>query len=111
MRIGVMAALAALVLPQAPATGQVKTEVPDVVAGARPVTVERVKVRGDSLVGNLEVNAVDRHVLVFLPPTYAKEKGRRYPVVYALHGYLIDRLQSHVLPFFHRTLCVDKVCQ
>jgi enterochelin esterase-like enzyme len=32
-------------------------------------------------------------VFVFLPPSYAKEEGRRYPVVYALHGYSIGAEQ------------------
>jgi enterochelin esterase-like enzyme len=68
---------------------QVPTEVPPVVPGATPVTVERVKVHGTALEGNLEGNAVDRDVIVFLPPSYGKEKSRRYPVVYALHGYSI----------------------
>ena len=52
---------------------------PAPVAGAKPVAVERIKVRGASLEGNLEGNAVERDVLVFLPPGYAKEKSRRYP--------------------------------
>jgi enterochelin esterase-like enzyme len=72
---------------------QVKTEVPRPVAGARPVTVDRIKVHGAALERNLEGNAVDRDVLVFLPPTYAREKARRYPVVYALHGYSIGAEQ------------------
>jgi enterochelin esterase-like enzyme len=55
--------------------------------------VERIKVHGTSLEGNLERNAVDREVLVFLPPSYAEEKSRRYPVVYALHGYSIGAEQ------------------
>ena len=39
---------------------------------------------------------MDRDVIVFLPPSYAKEKSRRYPVVYALHGYSIGADQwSH----------------
>jgi enterochelin esterase-like enzyme len=33
------------------------------------------------------------NLLVFLPPSYAKEKSRRYPVVYALHGYSIGAEQ------------------
>lgn len=93
MRLGVMALLAGVALVPAAARAQVKTEVPDVVAGAKPVTVERIKVRGPSLEGNLEGNAVDRDVIVFLPPSYAKEKGRRYPVVFALHGYSIGAEQ------------------
>jgi S-formylglutathione hydrolase FrmB len=36
---------------------------------------------------------VDRDAFVFLPPSYAKEKNRRYPVVYALHGYSIGAEQ------------------
>ena len=42
---------------------------------------------------NLEGNAVDRDVFVFLPPSYLKQKSRRYPVVYALHGYSIGAEQ------------------
>ena len=33
--------------------GQVKTNVPDVVAGARPAIVERIKIHGKALEGNL----------------------------------------------------------
>jgi len=72
---------------------QVETEVPPVVPGAKPVAVERIEVHGAALEGNLEGNAVDREVLVFLPPSYATEEARRYPVVYALHGYSIGAEQ------------------
>jgi enterochelin esterase-like enzyme len=77
----------------APLAAQVQTEVPPVVPGARPVTVERVKIHGAALEGNLEGDAVDRDTIVFLPPSYAKGKSRRYPVVYALHGYSIGAEQ------------------
>ena len=72
---------------------QVKTDLPPAVAGAKTATVERIKIRGASLDGNLEGNAVDRDALVVLPPTYSIEKRRRYPVVYALHGYTIGAEQ------------------
>ncbi len=75
------------------ATAQVKTEVPPVEPSARPATVERIKIHGAALEGNLEKNDVDREVLVFLPPGYAKNKKARYPVVYALHGYSIGAYQ------------------
>jgi S-formylglutathione hydrolase FrmB len=75
------------------APAQVKTEVPPVVPGAKPVTVERIKIHGAALEGNLEGNAADRDVIVFLPPSYANNKTRRYPVVYALHGYSIGAEQ------------------
>ncbi len=72
---------------------QVQTEIPPVVPGAKPATVEHIKIHGASLEGNLEGDAVDRDVFVFLPPSYAKDKHRRYPVVYALHGYSIGAEQ------------------
>jgi len=79
-----------------PALAQVQTEVPPVVAGARPATVERIKIHGAALAGNLEGDATDRDAFVFLPPGYARDKHRRYPVVYALHGFFIGAEQwSH----------------
>jgi enterochelin esterase-like enzyme len=75
---------------------QVQTIVPPVVPGAKPVSVEHIKIHGTSLEGNLEGDTVDRDVIVFLPPSYEKDKHRRYPVVYALHGYSIGADQwSH----------------
>jgi S-formylglutathione hydrolase FrmB len=76
-----------------PLGAQVETEVPPAVPNAKPVGVERIKIHGTALEGNLEGNAAERDALVFLPPTYAKEKSRRYPVVYALHGYSIGAEQ------------------
>jgi enterochelin esterase-like enzyme len=75
------------------ARAQVQTESPPMVANAKPVAVERIKVHGTALEGNLEGDAVDRDVLVFLPPGYAAQKRRRYPVVYALHGYFVGAEQ------------------
>ena len=72
---------------------QVQTIVPPVVAGAKPDTVETIKIHGTALEGNLEGDAVDRDVIVFLPPSYAKDAKRRFPVVYALHGYSIGAAQ------------------
>lgn len=87
LALSVTAALGTLV------GAQVQTEVPPAVPGAKPLTVERIKVHGTSLEGNLEGDAADRDVLVFLPPSYARQKSRRYPVVYALHGYSIGAEQ------------------
>jgi S-formylglutathione hydrolase len=50
-------------------------------------TVQRIKVHGKSLEGNLEGDSPDREVAVYLPPSYATSRNRRYPVVYLLHGY------------------------
>ena len=49
--------------------------------------IEHIKVHGKSLEGNLEGDSPDRDVFVYLPPSYANEPNRRYPVVYTLHGY------------------------
>jgi enterochelin esterase-like enzyme len=86
-------ALALVAAPAVPLAAQVQTEVPAIVPNAKPVTVDRLKIHGAALEGNLEKDAVDRDVLVFLPPSYAREKSRRYPVVYALHGYSIGAEQ------------------
>jgi enterochelin esterase-like enzyme len=72
---------------------QVQTVVPPIVAGAKPVIVEHIKIHGTALEGNLEGDAVDRDVIVFLPPDYKKDKHRHYPVVYALHGFSIGAEQ------------------
>ena len=60
-------------------------------AAAAPSTsgskVERIKVYGASLQGNLEGDDPNRDVAVYLPPSYSREPNRRYPAVYFLHGY------------------------
>src|SRR5690242_14385552 len=88
---GILLAVAAGLAPQLAA--QVQTDVPPPIAGAKPVMVEHIKVHGTALEGNLEGDAVDRDVFVFLPPSYTQEKSRRYPVVYALHGFSIGAEQ------------------
>jgi enterochelin esterase-like enzyme len=87
-----LAAICALAASAA-AFCQANTPAPDVVPGARPVRVERIKIHGRSLEGNLEGNAVDRDALVLLPPSYDSAPTRRYPTVYALHGYTIGAEQ------------------
>ncbi|HLY42190.1 MAG TPA: alpha/beta fold hydrolase [Terracidiphilus sp.] len=79
-----------------PLFSQVQTEVPPVVPGARPVTVEHIKVHSPAIEGNLAGESADRDVIVFLPPSYNNDRHRRYAVVYALHGYSIGADQwSH----------------
>ena len=46
----------------------------------------REKVHGASLENNVTGEATDRHVSVYLPPSYERAPGKRYPVVYLLHG-------------------------
>jgi len=60
-------------------------------AGTKPETkgsVQRIKVHGKSLEGNLEGDSPDPDVTIYLPPGYDANRHRRYPVVYLLHGYL-----------------------
>jgi S-formylglutathione hydrolase FrmB len=56
-------------------------------AAVKKGTVEKITVHGDALVGNLAGEPADRTVFVYLPPSYATERNRRYPVAYLLHGY------------------------
>jgi enterochelin esterase-like enzyme len=50
--------------------------------------IEPIKVYSPSLEGNLQGNPADRDVVVYLPPSYATDPNRRFPVVYQLHGWL-----------------------
>jgi enterochelin esterase-like enzyme len=93
MKIAGLAAIWVSVYFAGHLSAQVQTIVPPVVADAKPVSVEHIKIHGESLEGNLEGDAVDRDVFIFLPPSYSKDKHRRYPVVYALHGYSIGAEQ------------------
>ena len=99
MKLNKLIVAAAITLAVAPGSwlaAQVKTIVPDVVPGAKPAIVENIKIHGAALEGNLEGDAVDRDAIVYLPPSYNTDKHRRYPVVYALHGYSIGAEQwSH----------------
>src|SRR6186997_1237093 len=92
-RVSVLTAALAATAGALAAVAQVQTNVPDVVAGARPAIVERITIHGQALEGNLEADAVDREAFVFLPPGYNQNRTRRYPVVYALHGYSIGAEQ------------------
>jgi S-formylglutathione hydrolase len=64
----------------------VRTQAPATAGG----TVDRIKVHGRALEGNLEGDSADRDVMVYLPPSYKAEPNRRYPVVYLLHGFTDD---------------------
>jgi S-formylglutathione hydrolase len=74
-------ALTAL-MAQSPATIPPEARKP-----SRANAVEHIKVHGKSLEGNLEGDSPDRDVTVYLPPSYATDTAKRYPVVYLLHGY------------------------
>jgi enterochelin esterase-like enzyme len=65
-------------------TGATSAQAP---APVKQGTVEHIKVHGKSLEGNLEKDSPDRDVFIYLPPDYATNATKRYPVVYLLHGY------------------------
>jgi enterochelin esterase-like enzyme len=69
-------------------------------------TVERIKVHGKSLEGNLEGDSPDRDVFVYLPPGYATNSAQRYPVVYMLHGYGLTA--ERWMPFTRMADAADK---
>lgn len=82
------AAPLALCLAASPAAAQNITA-PDAVI-PQGIEVQVIMVRGASLEGNLEGNAVEREVVVTLPPSYGSDPDRRYPVIYYLHGFAIS---------------------
>ncbi len=50
-------------------------------------SLEKIKVHGAALVGNLDGDSPERDVYVYLPPSYKSASTKRYPVIYFLHGY------------------------
>jgi S-formylglutathione hydrolase len=68
--------------PQSPAQGA-----PAAAPVALKGKLERIKVHGNSLQGNLLGESDSPEVSIYLPPSYATDRTRRYPVVYLLHGY------------------------
>jgi enterochelin esterase-like enzyme len=83
----------AMLLGNGTVHAQVETLAPPVVANAPKARVESIKVHSREIEGNLLGTPADRDVVVVLPPSYDRERGRRYPVVYALHGYSINAEQ------------------
>ena len=61
---------------------------PAAAAGQPAGTLEKIRVHGPALAGNLQGNDATRDVHVYLPPGYAGS-NKRYPVVYFLHGYAV----------------------
>jgi enterochelin esterase-like enzyme len=92
----VCAAALVVGLAASPAAAQLKIPPAPMVAG---VPVEHIKVHSPSLAGNLEGEPVDRNVIVVLPPSYAKAKARRYPVLYFLHGFALN--EQSFFDFMH----------
>jgi enterochelin esterase-like enzyme len=89
LKWGAVLGACALAFATGGAQAQVQTQVPAVVAGAAKARVETIKVSSREIAGNLLGTPAERDVIVILPPGYDKERRRRYPVVYALHGYSI----------------------
>jgi S-formylglutathione hydrolase FrmB len=69
--------------PQTSAAPATAAEEPVVLKGS----LQRIKVKGKALEGNLLGESDSPEVSIYLPPSYERERGRRYPVVYLLHGY------------------------
>ncbi|MEI9889563.1 MAG: alpha/beta hydrolase-fold protein [Caulobacteraceae bacterium] len=53
------------------------------------IVVDKIKVHSQAMEGRLDGEPVDRDVVVVLPPSYGKDKARRYPVLYFLHGFAL----------------------
>jgi S-formylglutathione hydrolase FrmB len=88
MRTLLLAAIAGTAMLTASiAAAQTPAETTSAPARTYAGKLERVTVHGPSLVGNLSGDSPDRQVSVYLPKSYATQPGRRYPVLYVLHGF------------------------
>lgn len=94
----------ALLFGQPPSAAPAKSAEPTF-AGPRG-TVQNITVHGRSLEGNLEGDSPDRAVFVYLPPSYAANPTRRYPVVYMLHGFGLTG--ERWMSFTNMALAADK---
>ena len=74
-----------LVLAIVSSTAVVTGQAPD--TAVPQGTLQRINVFGPALEGNLMQESSEPEVSVYLPPSYATDSDRRYPVVYMLHGY------------------------
>ena len=72
---------------QAPAPAAAAQAAPAAAPVVLKGKLERVKVHGASLEGNLMGESAEPEVSIYLPPSYATDRNRRFPVVYVLHGY------------------------
>lgn len=88
MRTYLAAAAALAMALTAPAPAQnITAPAPTIPAG---IKVDSIMVHSPAIVGNLEGNSAERNAMVVLPPSYATNKTKRYPVIYYLHGFAID---------------------
>ena len=53
-------------------------------------SVQRIRLHGKGLEGNLSGDSADRFVTIYLPAGYKNNPKKRYPVIYFLHGYTDD---------------------
>src|SRR5215467_6175623 len=59
---------------------------------APPGRLIRDTVHSAALEGNKYGDSPNRSVLVYLPPSYASNPAKRYPVVYLLHGFSTNEM-------------------
>jgi pimeloyl-ACP methyl ester carboxylesterase len=67
--------------------GAASTATPSPTAPASTGTWEQIEFTSEALAGNLLRDPATRTIRIYLPPGY-EASDQRYPVVYALHGYL-----------------------
>ncbi|WP_332717877.1 alpha/beta hydrolase [Sphingomonas sp. ZT3P38] len=87
-----IATLLSLLLAASPASA-ICAEVSTPPKKAQPagrVRIEKRVIHSAAIAENLLGTSPDRDVYVALPPSYDQQPGRRYPVVYALHGFSIN---------------------
>jgi S-formylglutathione hydrolase FrmB len=81
----------AVLISQRSAVAQTATAAPTAApqASAAPLKgkIERIKIHGKALEGNLMGESDSPEVSIYLPPSYLTDRARRFPVIYFMHGY------------------------
>jgi len=82
----------AVLISQRSATGQATTPAPTAAVtqvSTAPLKgkIERIKIHGKALAGNLMGESDSPEVSIYLPPSYFADQARRFPVIYFMHGY------------------------
>lgn len=109
-----------MLLAGAHAWAQVATEVPAPVPGAKPVTVDHIRIPGTALEGNLEGNAIALDVgdqdSLRGDTTKLHTRLDEYAIAHSFEVYsgthtsaVADRFQNHVLPFFSGALSFKRL--
>lgn len=77
-------------------------------------TLEKISIHSQSISGNIFADDANQYVVVYLPPSYATNTNKKYPVLYFLCGYntiveLFTEIQYFQFSNFNLKVTMDKL--